>query len=90
VETYLTVGLIEEAKKNGAVLGYNFPGDPWYGEAYKLLTSKGLRPAVEPSAKGKRGFLPNPFRKNKGDTVKPPQTVSANSAAAPAAEPKQN
>jgi len=48
VEGYLTIGLLEEAKRNGAVLGYNYPGDPWYGSAYKLLTSKGLRPSVEP------------------------------------------
>jgi outer membrane protein assembly factor BamD len=26
VEVYLTMGLLDEAKKNGAVLGYNFPG----------------------------------------------------------------
>ena len=30
VEAYLTLGLLDEAKKNGAVLGYNFPGDGWY------------------------------------------------------------
>ena len=48
VEAYLTLGLMDEAKQNGAVLGYNYPGDPWYADAYKLLTSKGLRPAVEP------------------------------------------
>ena len=48
VEAYLTLGLVDEAKRDGAVLGYNFPGDRWYGQAYALLTSKGLRPSVEP------------------------------------------
>jgi len=48
VECYITLGLMDEAKRNGAVLGYNYPGDPWYADAYKLLTSKGYRPAVEP------------------------------------------
>jgi outer membrane protein assembly factor BamD len=43
VESYLTLGLLDEAKRNGAVLGYNFPGDPWYAEAYKLLTNNGLQ-----------------------------------------------
>ena len=71
VETYLTLGLIDEARKNGAVLGYNYPGDPWYREAYQLLTSKGLKPEVEPTA-GKRGMFHIPFTKDKSTTVKPP------------------
>ena len=43
IEAYLTVGLVNEAIKDGAVLGYNYPGDIWYRDAYHLLTSK--RPA---------------------------------------------
>lgn len=73
VEGYLTLGLIEEAKRDGAVLGYNYPGDGWYSDAYRLLTSKGLKPAVEPKARSKRDFIHLPFRKDKGQTVKPPQ-----------------
>ncbi|MBL8773618.1 MAG: outer membrane protein assembly factor BamD [Phenylobacterium sp.] len=76
VETYLTLGLLEEAKRNGAVLGYNYPGDPWYNDAYKLLTSKGLRPAVEPKSGG-RGFMRLPFTKDKQQTVKPPAVAAA-------------
>ncbi|MGZ8362567.1 MAG: outer membrane protein assembly factor BamD [Caulobacteraceae bacterium] len=52
VEADLTVGLFDEAKRNAAVLGANFPGDQWYVDAYKLMNSRGLRPAVEPT-KGK-------------------------------------
>lgn len=52
VESYLTLGVVEEAKRNAAVLGYNYPGDPWYADAYALMTSKGLRPATEPTGKG--------------------------------------
>ena len=48
VEANLTLGLRDEATKDGAVLGYNFPGDRWYKVAYDLLTSKGLRPATVP------------------------------------------
>ncbi len=51
VEVDLQLGLVDEAKKNAAVLGKNFPGDRWYISAYKLMTSKGLKPAVEPKAK---------------------------------------
>ncbi len=52
VEAYLTLGLVDEAKKNAAVLGYNFPGDPWYADAYKLMESKGMRPDVAPTGAG--------------------------------------
>ena len=55
VEANLYLGLLDEAQKDGAVLGYNFPGDPWYQQAYALLTSKGLRPQVEPRTR--RGGL---------------------------------
>ena len=53
VETYLTLGLLEEAKRNGAVLGYNYPGDPWYGDAYKLhrLTESYLALGVQQEAR---------------------------------------
>jgi outer membrane protein assembly factor BamD len=72
VEAYLTIGLLDEANKNAAVLGYNYPGDYWYGQAYQLMTDKGLRPQVEPTNKGGRGLLRIPFIKNKSTTVKPP------------------
>jgi outer membrane protein assembly factor BamD len=32
------------------VLGYNFPGEVWYADAYKLMDSKGMKPDVEPRA----------------------------------------
>jgi outer membrane protein assembly factor BamD len=86
VESYLTLGLLEEAKRNGAVLGFNYPGDAWYSEAYRLLTSKGLRPATAPK---KGGFLrvPIPFRKDKDKTIRPPEAANAAPvASAPAPE----
>lgn len=36
-ESYLALGLREEAKKTAAVLGYNFPGSVWYQDSYALL-----------------------------------------------------
>ena len=82
VEAYLTLGLADEAKRNGAVLGFNYPGDPWYADAYGLLTDKGLRPSIEPTGK-KGGLLRHlPFRKDKTATIKPPST--------PIVEPKAN
>lgn len=51
VEVYLGLGLKDEATRNGAVLGYNYPGSPWYSEAYALLTEEGVRPETEPTAR---------------------------------------
>jgi len=82
VEGYLTLGLLEEARRNGAVLGYNYPGDPWYSDAHRLLTSRGLKPAVEPKAGGNRGLFRIPFRRNKDQTVKPPQAQDPNAVSA--------
>ncbi len=95
VESYLTLGLLEEARRNGAVLGYNYPGDPWYRDAYRLLTDKGLRPAVEPESGGGKGLLRLPFRKDKNQTIRPPAAdapaaATTSDAAATAAEPKVN
>lgn len=49
VEVNLVLGLNEEATRNGAVLGFNYPGSPWYAEAYALLTEDGRRPDVAPT-----------------------------------------
>ncbi|HKT53268.1 MAG TPA: outer membrane protein assembly factor BamD [Caulobacteraceae bacterium] len=57
VEAYLTLGLIEEAKRNAAVLGYNYPGDIWYEDAYKLMVSKGYPPSVKPARGKHHGLL---------------------------------
>ena len=36
-ETYLILGLDEEAQKSAAILGYNYPSSPWYARAYDLM-----------------------------------------------------
>lgn len=43
-ESYVALGVFAEAQKATAVLGYNYPGSPWYQDAYNLLVSKGLNP----------------------------------------------
>ncbi len=73
VEAYLTVGLVGEAKRNGAVLGYNYPGDPWYSAAYELLTSKGYKPEVAPTVGGPSGpHFPLFGHHDKSRTLPPP------------------
>jgi outer membrane protein assembly factor BamD len=73
VEAYLTMGLTGEAQRTGAVLGYNYPGDIWYRDAYRLLSDKGLQPAVAPLTPGaKRSMLQKMFGQ-KGDALPPPK-----------------
>jgi outer membrane protein assembly factor BamD len=95
VESYLTLGLTEEAKRNGAVLGANYPGDQWYADAYKLLTSNGLQPAVEPHSSTRPSYLDRLLRRGgKETTLPPPQaatqpnTTTENSEAAKKPEKK--
>ncbi len=45
VESYLSLGLTEEAQTAGAILGHNFQSTEWYEDSYRLLTGKGLEPA---------------------------------------------
>ncbi|HEU0155461.1 MAG TPA: outer membrane protein assembly factor BamD [Stellaceae bacterium] len=41
VECDLALGLKSEAKRNAAVLGYNYPGNKWYIDGYELVTGTG-------------------------------------------------
>jgi len=41
VEVYLSLGLVNEARTAGAILGYNFRGTEWYEDAFALLSGKG-------------------------------------------------
>ncbi|MGY3439480.1 MULTISPECIES: outer membrane protein assembly factor BamD [unclassified Marinovum] len=44
VESYLLLGLAEEAQTAGAILGYNYQSTEWYEDTYRLLTGQGLEP----------------------------------------------
>jgi outer membrane protein assembly factor BamD len=56
VEAYLTIGMTEEAQRTAAVLGYNFPGSPWYQRTYQLMTGRGVTPVTQDEAR-RRGWL---------------------------------
>ncbi|MCG6884383.1 MAG: outer membrane protein assembly factor BamD [Silicimonas sp.] len=43
VESYLSLGLNEEAQTAGAILGHNFQSTNWYQDSFALLTGRGLR-----------------------------------------------
>lgn len=44
VESYLSMGIEDEAQALTAVLGYNFPETKWYRYSYSLLTKQDLEP----------------------------------------------
>ncbi len=46
-EAYYALGVYNEAKNAAAVLGANYPGSPWYQDAYKLLEEHGMKPEVD-------------------------------------------
>jgi outer membrane protein assembly factor BamD len=37
VEIYYTLGMMDDAKKTSAVIGYNYPKSKWYKYSYRLL-----------------------------------------------------
>lgn len=39
-ESYLALGLTDEAKKMAAILGHNYPGSDWYSDSYALLVDE--------------------------------------------------
>jgi len=50
VETYLSLGLQQEALAAGSVLGYNYPESRWYRDTYRLLGNEGLDPEAASEA----------------------------------------
>lgn len=42
VESYVSIGIIQEAKLVGSVLGYNYPNSEWYADSYELLENYGV------------------------------------------------
>ncbi|MGI9394222.1 MAG: outer membrane protein assembly factor BamD [Boseongicola sp.] len=44
VESYLSLGLTDEAQTAGAILGHNYISTVWYQDSFVLLTDRGLSP----------------------------------------------
>lgn len=60
VESYLSVGMTEEAQRMGAILGHNYPGSEWYQRSYALMTQEGVAPVAVEEAR-RRGWLGRTF-----------------------------
>lgn len=44
VESYMALGLMDEAQTAGAILGFNFQASPFYDDAFRQLNGRGLAP----------------------------------------------
>jgi outer membrane protein assembly factor BamD len=60
-EAYTALGIEPEVRENAAMLGYNFPGDPWYVDSYQLVEGVVVRDidgdGVADPVPQKRGFF---------------------------------
>ena len=56
-ESYLALGIVNEAQTAAALLGYNYPESEWYKEAYSLLRGRKLEPTFS-SGSRLRKILP--------------------------------
>ena len=46
-ESYMALGIVQEAQTAAAVLGHNFPDSRWYKDAYNLVRSGGVEPSED-------------------------------------------
>jgi outer membrane protein assembly factor BamD len=56
VESYVSLGIINEAKLVGSVLGYNYPESEWYQDSYDLLEGYGIDLEAERKRNRRDGY----------------------------------
>jgi outer membrane protein assembly factor BamD len=49
-ESYMALGIVDEAQTAAAVLGHNFPDSTWYKHAYALMKTGGIEPKENQSS----------------------------------------
>jgi outer membrane protein assembly factor BamD len=55
-EAYYALGIVKEAQTSAAVLGANYPGSPWYEDAYNLLKGHNVAPVEDKGSWISRAF----------------------------------
>lgn len=56
VESYVSIGILQEAKLVGSVLGHNYPNSEWYADSYELLENYGVNLDDEINKPRGRGY----------------------------------
>jgi len=77
-ETYMALGIVDEAQTSAAVLGHNFPDSRWYKDAYALMQSKGLAPS-----ESKGSWISRAFGGSRPSAPPPPPPDARAASAAP-------
>lgn len=54
VECYLALGIYDQARITAAVLGHNYPGNPWYADSYRLMRNFDPKAALLEEQKGQK------------------------------------
>ena len=62
VEVYYKIGLVDEAKKSAAILGYNYASSAWYEQTYKVFNKK-YRPIKLREEKKELGLVRRTIKK---------------------------
>ena len=57
VELHYHIGLIDEAKKYAALLGYNYQSSEWYKKSYKIFDKKYENRSVKNDKKEKKSII---------------------------------
>jgi len=60
VESYVSLGLNDDAQTAGAILGHNFKGTDWYNDTYVLLTGRGI--SIDDASDASQGWLKKIWR----------------------------
>lgn len=63
VESYLSMGLEQEAQKAAAVLGHNFPDSEWYQKTFAIMNQRNVAVLTSDQARS-RGWLDGLFGRN--------------------------
>lgn len=57
VECYMALGIVDEARRTAAVLGYNYPSSQWYIDSYQLVENVKIEPGTLEQKKNADSFL---------------------------------
>ncbi len=80
VETYMQIGIVEEARQIASVLGYNYPGSKWYRHSYNLLDDAGV---LQPGSTPKPSALRKVKKRKKDDELKIKKPVDLDRPSSP-------
>jgi len=89
-ESYMSLGIQNEAQSAAAVLGHNFPQSRWYNDSYALLQKVGLKPEMNSKSWVGQQWKSEIKRGPKGKPEPLPDPVAPADKAPPSKVPAQD